>query len=96
MCEAYCCSDDSIYTEFFPTLTSKSLSVELTWLTSAFLMQAFVGSHAEPERWYECVTYTNENMGNAVGRLFVQKYFDEGAKETVSKRCIILSYVHSD
>ncbi|CAG5127738.1 unnamed protein product, partial [Candidula unifasciata] len=39
------------------------------------------GSHAEPERWYECVSYANDQMGNAVGRLFVQAYFDEDSKE---------------
>ncbi|XP_023931148.1 neprilysin-4-like [Lingula anatina] len=31
-------------------------------------------------RWYRCVTLVNDNMGLAVGRLFVEKYFDEESK----------------
>ncbi|CAL1541739.1 unnamed protein product [Lymnaea stagnalis] len=40
------------------------------------------GSESESARWYECVTFINENMGNALGRLFVEENFDEGSKET--------------
>lgn len=33
--------------------------------------------------------FTKENMGNAVGRLFIEKYFDEEAKENVSYNFLI-------
>jgi len=36
------------------------------------------------------VSYVNDNMGNAVGRLFINKHFDENAKKSVS---ILNSYV---
>ncbi|OWF36277.1 neprilysin-like [Mizuhopecten yessoensis] len=38
------------------------------------------GSEVERSRWRDCVSYVNDNMGNAVGRLFVQQHFDELAK----------------
>ncbi|XP_076451583.1 neprilysin-1-like [Babylonia areolata] len=40
------------------------------------------GSESERSRWRECVSYVNDNMGNAVGRLFVEKHFDETSKST--------------
>ncbi|CAG5129048.1 unnamed protein product, partial [Candidula unifasciata] len=45
-------------------------------------LKVIFGSHAEPARWYECVTFVNEHMGNALGRLFVEAHFDEGSRET--------------
>lgn len=40
------------------------------------------GSETERARWRDCVSYVNDNMGNAVGRLFVQEHFDETSKST--------------
>ncbi|XP_064611411.1 neprilysin-like isoform X2 [Liolophura sinensis] len=40
------------------------------------------GSKAERARWRDCVTFVNDNMGNAVGRLFIEEHFDEGAKHS--------------
>ncbi|KAK7475945.1 hypothetical protein BaRGS_00032834, partial [Batillaria attramentaria] len=42
------------------------------------------GSETERARWRECVSYVSDNMGNAVGRLFVEEHFDETSKSTVS------------
>ncbi|XP_022344016.2 neprilysin-like [Crassostrea virginica] len=39
------------------------------------------GSDTERSRWRDCISYVNDNMGNAVGRLFVKDHFDAGAKE---------------
>ncbi|XP_061163331.1 neprilysin-like [Saccostrea echinata] len=39
------------------------------------------GSDTERSRWRDCISYVNDNMGNAVGRLFVKDHFDKGAKE---------------
>ncbi|KAK3795898.1 hypothetical protein RRG08_040694 [Elysia crispata] len=40
------------------------------------------GSQADPPRWAECVTFVNNKMGNALGRLFVEEHFDESSKDT--------------
>ncbi|XP_035829151.1 neprilysin-1 [Aplysia californica] len=40
------------------------------------------GSSSDPARWFECVSFVNEYMGNALGRLFVEEYFDHTSKET--------------
>ncbi|WAR15723.1 NEP4-like protein [Mya arenaria] len=40
------------------------------------------GSRSETSRWRYCVTYVNNNLGNAVGRLFINKHFDETAKQS--------------
>lgn len=40
------------------------------------------GSETERSRWRDCVSYVNDNMGNAVGRLFISKHFDENAKKS--------------
>lgn len=38
----------------------------------------------EKPRWKVCVREANSELGNAVGRLFVESYFDENAKAVVS------------
>ncbi|XP_071109862.1 neprilysin-like isoform X2 [Haliotis cracherodii] len=48
-----------------------------------------LGSETERARWRDCATYVNDNMGNAVGRLFVEKHFDEDAKS------IALEMIHN-
>ncbi|XP_050412278.1 neprilysin-4 isoform X2 [Patella vulgata] len=47
------------------------------------------GSEAERARWRDCVGYVIDNVGNAVGRLFVEKHFDENAKS------IALEMIHN-
>jgi predicted metalloendopeptidase len=37
------------------------------------------GSEQELSRWRDCVSYVNDHIGNAVGRMFVEEYFDEDA-----------------
>lgn len=46
-------------------------------------LQKIYGSDTERSRWRDCISYVNDNMGNAVGRLFVKDHFDAGAKEVV-------------
>lgn len=43
------------------------------------------GKQADTPRWRDCMMFTKENMGNAVGRLFIEKYFDEEAKENANE-----------
>ncbi|KAF5284505.1 hypothetical protein FQR65_LT13521 [Abscondita terminalis] len=38
------------------------------------------GREKLPPRWQTCVTQVNSNMGMALGRMFVQRYFDEMSK----------------
>ena len=48
--------------------------------------QKVYGSKTEKARWLEClVTLIQDVMGNAVGRLFVEKHFDTTSKATVSE-----------
>lgn len=42
------------------------------------------GSETERARWKECVEYVKENLGNPVGRMFIEENFDETSKTTVS------------
>ena len=42
------------------------------------------GREETPPRWKFCVSYVNGNLGNAVGAMFVEKYFDENSKHDVS------------
>ncbi|XP_059158497.1 neprilysin-1-like [Physella acuta] len=58
-----------------------NLPKEYRKIRSEFSKHIF-GSESEPPRWYDCVSYINDNMGNAAGRLFVERHFDEGSKET--------------
>lgn len=44
--------------------------------------KAIQGTAQEQPRWRTCINYVNENLGMAVGRLFVSKHFDEEAKAT--------------
>lgn len=42
--------------------------------------RVFKGTSAEPTRSTTCSNYVNDNMGFAVSRLYVQKYFDDNAR----------------
>ena len=44
--------------------------------------KALTGRSAEPPRWKRCVEETSESLPNAVGSLYVSKYFDEASKAT--------------
>ncbi|XP_048241365.1 endothelin-converting enzyme homolog isoform X1 [Haliotis rufescens] len=39
------------------------------------------GTKRMPPKWRMCVDYVNNNMGDAVGRLFIDNYFDRKAKQ---------------
>lgn len=43
-------------------------------------IQVLYGRQRQPERWRECVTYVNANMGMAVGALFVRDMFGDNSK----------------
>jgi len=42
--------------------------------------KAMSGTEHDRARWRTCTSYVNENFGMAVGRLFIEKHFDERAK----------------
>jgi len=42
--------------------------------------RVYQGTSAEPSRSTTCANYVNDNMGFAVSRLYIQKYFDENAR----------------
>ena len=46
--------------------------------------QVLHGVTGEPERWKLCVSYANDNMGFAVGRLFVENHFNDNSKQKVN------------
>jgi predicted metalloendopeptidase len=43
----------------------------------------FRGTSAEPSRATTCANYVNDNMGFAVSRLYIKKYFDDNARNQV-------------
>lgn len=52
--------------------------------------QVLFGTDTDRARWRTCVNYAIDNFGMAVGRIFVQKYFNEEAKTSVSRSLVIL------
>lgn len=52
-------------------------------------LQALYGTTSEAAVWRQCALYVNNNMDNAVGRLYVQEAFSEKSKELVSEGLII-------
>lgn len=44
--------------------------------------------------WRQCALYVNNNMENAVGRLYVQEAFSEKSKELVSTWWIIIIHCY--
>jgi len=54
---------------------------------SGLWTQALQGVKQEEPRWRMCVRYVNDNFGMAVGRIFVQRHFNERAKANVSTVC---------
>ncbi|KAK9890169.1 hypothetical protein WA026_008973 [Henosepilachna vigintioctopunctata] len=48
------------------------------------------GKEKPPTRWQFCIQQTNANMGMALGKLFVEKYFDEQSKKDTLEMTIQL------
>lgn len=48
--------------------------------------RVFRGTNAERARSISCGAYVNNNMGFAVAKLYIKKYFDENARNQVSTR----------
>ena len=63
-------------------LTKHKVSI-ICYFHNATFAQVLYGTDTERARWRVCVTYTNDNFGMAVGRMFVEKHFNEEAKKTV-------------
>jgi len=42
--------------------------------------QVFLGTTVAPSRATKCANYVNENMGFAVSKLYINKYFDKDAR----------------
>lgn len=59
---------------------------------SLLSLQALSGTTSEAAVWRQCALYVNNNMDNAVGRLYVQEAFSEKSKELVSRGWII--FIH--
>jgi len=51
----------------------------------AFYGQALSGTPQLPERWKRAVEHTNEALGDAVGQLYVQRYFSPQAKQSIEQ-----------
>ena len=51
-------------------------------------MQAISGTVKSRPRWELCVADVNQNMGMAVGRLYVQRFFDKQAKHEVRRTSV--------
>lgn len=47
-------------------------------------VRVFRGTSAEPPRSVVCGNYVNGNMGFAVSKLYIKRYFDENARTQVS------------
>ncbi|CAH1775260.1 unnamed protein product [Owenia fusiformis] len=68
-------------------LTWRIMSNRASSLTKDFrdIRQDYVkilyGTASDRSRWRQCVSYANDHFGMAVGKLFVNKAFDESAKE---------------
>ncbi len=51
----------------------------------AFYGKALSGTPQLPERWKRAVEHTNEALGEAVGQLYVQRYFSPEAKQRIDQ-----------
>ena len=78
------------YEEWQPSVTSWRSCV---YLYNLIITQVMLGTEQERARWRVCVNYVNENMGMAVGRMYVAEYFDEDAKTSVSIYVIECWYI---
>ena len=71
-------SNEQVLTSHRVVLSASHVSLRMSH------RQTLYGSEVDRSRWRDCVSYVSDNMGNAVGRLFVEKHFDEAAKTVVS------------
>ena len=76
-------------TDPWPTWPIHILSTHLThdpWPADPLsaLPQALHGVKQDEPRWRMCVRHVNDNFGMAVGRIFVERHFNERAKANVS------------
>lgn len=53
--------------------------------TKQVFIQAFQGIITEPSRNTTCAIYVNDNMGLAVSKLYIRKYFDADARNQVNE-----------
>jgi predicted metalloendopeptidase len=51
----------------------------------AFYGKALLGTPQLPERWKRAVEHTNNGLGDAVGQLYVQRYFSPEAKQRIEQ-----------
>jgi len=49
-----------------------------------YCAQALLGTDQELVRWRSCVNFINQNMGVAIGRMYVEQYFSRDSRENVS------------
>ena len=42
------------------------------------------GQKKQPKRWRYCISYVNNNMGMAIGSLFVKNFFGHDSKNDAS------------
>ncbi|XP_044765942.1 neprilysin-4 [Coccinella septempunctata] len=54
------------------------------------------GKEKPPTRWQFCIQQTNANMGMALGKLFVEKYFDEQSRKDTLEMTIQLQQAFQD
>ena len=66
------------------------------------LYRKLYGIEEKPPRWKFCTNYVRGNLGNALGSLYVKRYFDEHSKEDVRtstvyfwRKRIIFSFIGS-
>ena len=54
------------------------------------LYRKLYGIEEKPPRWKFCTNYVRGNLGNALGSLYVKRYFDEHSKEDVRTSTVYL------
>lgn len=54
------------------------------------LKRSALGINHEPSRMMTCVDYVNDNMGFAVSKLYLDRYYDRIAREEV---CLVKFYI---
>uniref|UniRef100_A0A8C2G8Q0 Neprilysin n=1 Tax=Cyprinus carpio TaxID=7962 RepID=A0A8C2G8Q0_CYPCA len=57
--------------------------------------KAIYGTTSEPAVWRQCAIYVNNNMENAVGRLYVEEAFPGDSKDMVNTLIILFLYFSS-
>ena len=75
-------------------LTYHAIEHAAPWLPKAFVAERFAfygkaltGTPQQRERWKRGVDFTNDALGEAVGKLYVQRYFSPEAKAKAQAMC---------